>query len=92
MNLALFRYNLYRFSKRMALGPLGGGALGEGLCRTLEEGRADPAVANHVADCRKIMSACVQSYPFPDGFPPEFPREAAFDAKIGRASCRERVY
>ncbi len=82
MNLPILRYNLYRFSKRMALGPLGGGALGSNLCRTLEEGRADPAVANHVSDCKKIASACVQSYPFPEGFPPEFPRETAFDAKF----------
>ena len=82
MKLSILRYNLYRLSKRIALGPLGGGALGSNLCRTLAEGRADPAVASHVADCRKIASACVQSYPFPDDFPPEFPREAAFDAKF----------
>ena len=82
MNPAILRYKLYRFSKRVALGPLGGGALGSNLCRTLEEGRADPAVADHVSDCRKIAPACVQSYPFPSGFPPEFPREAAFDAKF----------
>lgn len=82
MKLPILRYNLYRLSKRIALGPLGGGALGSNLCRTLEEGRADPAVADHVVDCRKIASACVQSYPFPDDFPPEFPRETAFDAKF----------
>ena len=81
MNLAILRYKLYRFSKRVALGPLGGGALGSNLCRTLVEGRADRAVANHISACKKIASACVQSYPFPDGFPPEFPRETAFDAK-----------
>lgn len=82
MKLSILRYNLYRLSKRIALGPLGGGALGSNLCRTLVEGRADPTVGNQVADCRKIASACVQSYPFPDDFPPEFPREAAFDAKF----------
>ena len=82
MNLAIVRYKAYRFAKRAALGPLGGGALGTGICRTLEEGRASPAVASHVCDCRKIASACIQQYPFPDGFPPEFPREAAFDSKF----------
>ena len=82
MQLSILRYNLYRLSKRVALGPLGGGALGSNLCRTLVEGRADRTVANHISDCRKIASACVQSYPFPDDFPPEFPRETAFDAKF----------
>lgn len=82
MKLSIFRYNLYRLLKRVALGPLGGGALGSNLCRTLVEGRAAPTVASHVSDCRKIASACVQSYPFPDDFPPEFPRETAFDAKF----------
>ena len=82
MKLSLLRYNLYRLSKRIALGPLGGGALGSNLCRTLVEGRADRTVAKHISDCKKIASACVQSYPFPDDFPPEFPRETAFDAKF----------
>lgn len=82
MTIADFRYNLYRAAKRVALGPLAGRALGSGVCRTLAEGRADPAVARHISEDRKIASAYVQTYPFPDDFPPEFPRDAAFDAKF----------
>ena len=80
-DIPLIRYLAYRASKRIALGSLGGQALGTNICRTLDEGRANPAVAGHIADCRRIAPACIQPYPFSDGFPPEFPREAAFDAK-----------
>lgn len=82
MNIPDLRYKAFRLFKRLALGPVGGGALGRCVCRSLAEGRADPTIGAHIADSRMIAPACVQSYPFPDGTPPEFPRDAAFDSKI----------
>ena len=81
MNAALFRYKAYRLFKRLALGPAFGGPLGSNVCRTIEEGLGNPVVAPHVADSRSVASAVVQRYLFPESFPLEFPREAAFDAK-----------
>lgn len=82
MTIPTLRYKLYRLSNRITLGSLGGRALGTNVCRSLEEGRATPSIAAHVADCRKTAPATVVEYGFPREFPPEFPREAAFDAKF----------
>lgn len=81
MDTVLIRYKAYRFFKRLTLGATCGGPLGANVCRSLEEGMGNPVVSAHVADSRPLASAAVQHYPFPETFPPEFPREAAIDAK-----------
>lgn len=82
MDVATFRYKVYRLTKLLALGKLGGSALGINVCRCLEEGRASPNVAAHIVDSAKVASPCVMRYHFPPEFPPEFIRETAFDAKF----------
>lgn len=81
MDIASIRYKTYRLFKRLTLGPVWGGPLGTGVCRTLEEGAGSPVVSRHISGSVPVASATVARYPFPKSFPTEFPREAAIDGK-----------
>ena len=81
MDSALIQYKAYRLFKRLTLGSVCGGPLGANVCRSLEEGMGSPKVSAYVTEIWPVSGASIQRYPFPDSFPPEFPRDAAFDAK-----------
>ena len=76
--IADIRYKAYRLGTRIALGDLCGHALGIKLCRNLDESSAQPSISKHILERKQIAEAYVQRYPFPEDFPPCFPRTEAF--------------
>lgn len=80
-DIAELRYKAYRTAKRIALGPLMGGATGTHLFRNLEEASAHAALAEHIADRRLLAPANIQNYPFPESYPAWFARSEAFAAR-----------
>lgn len=76
--IADLRYKAYRLGTRMALGDLCGHALGNKLCRNLDEGSAQTSISKHILERKQIAEAYIQRYPFPEEFPLCFPRTEAF--------------
>ena len=76
--IADIRYKAYRLGTRIALGDLCGHALGIKLCRNLDESSAQPSISKHILERKQIAGAYVQRYPFPEDFPPCFPRTESF--------------
>lgn len=76
--IADIRYKAYRLGTRIALGDLCGHALGNKLCRNLDECSAQTSISKHMLERKQIAEAYIQRYPFPEEFPLYFPRTEAF--------------
>ncbi len=78
---AKLRYKLWRASGLVFLGRCAGRGISGSVIRSIDEFMPRPDFRGRVLERRLIDEAYVQSYAFPNSFPPNFPRSEAFSER-----------